>query len=49
MSTSTGERTTVEVKADLHQRLKDLKEYESMSFHDLIREMADVYENQNQR
>lgn len=46
MSASTAERTTVEVKRDVHQRLKNLKEYDSMSFNDLIRDMADVYENQ---
>lgn len=46
MSASATEReiTTVEVKRGLHQRLKGLKEFDSMSFHDLIEDMADVYE-----
>lgn len=37
-------KTTVEVGRDLHSRLKNLRQYPSMSFHDLIDEMADVYE-----
>jgi hypothetical protein len=48
MSATSQERdiTTVEVKRDLHSRLEDLKQYPSMSFNDLIAEMADIYENQ---
>ncbi|GGN27025.1 BfmA/BtgA family mobilization protein [Halarchaeum nitratireducens] len=39
-----NERTTVEIKRDLHDRLERLKPYESMSYHDLIDKMADEFE-----
>lgn len=45
MSPTTREVTTVEVSRDLHRRLKELKPYDSVTFNDLIEEMADVYEN----
>lgn len=48
MSASTREVTTVEVSKELHRRLKDLKPYSSVSFNDLIADMADVYENQQE-
>jgi len=44
MSGRSREVTTVEVSKDLHQRLKTLKPYDSVSFNDLIRDMADVYD-----
>ncbi|MFC3957578.1 DUF7557 family protein [Halovivax cerinus] len=46
MAQAQPERTTVDVSRSLHQRLEDLKPYESVSFNDLIAEMADVYESQ---
>jgi len=42
--TASDERTTVEIKRDLHRRLKDVRPYDSMSFHDLIEDMVDQYE-----
>lgn len=35
---------TIRVTADLHERLEDLKPYDSMTFNELIEEMADAYE-----
>lgn len=36
--------TNVRVSDDTHRQLKDLRPYDSMSFDELIREMADQYE-----
>lgn len=41
-----AERTTIAVKQSTHQRLKELKPYGSMSFGELIEELADSYENE---
>lgn len=43
-TTAGNMRTTVEIKRDLHRRLKEIRPYESMSFHDLIEDMADQYD-----
>ena len=41
--------TTVAVRPPVHERLKSLRPYDSMSFSDLIDDMADTYEeNPNQ-
>lgn len=40
------ERTTVQIHRPLHRRLKNLAPYESMTFQEVIDEMADVYEQQ---
>jgi predicted CopG family antitoxin len=41
--------TTVAVRHPVHERLKSLRPYDSMSFSDLIDDMADTYEeNPNQ-
>lgn len=45
-ASSEREITTVQVSKALHSRLDDLKPYDSMSFNDLLEEMADKYENQ---
>lgn len=37
---------TIRVSEELHTRLEKLKPYESMTFDELIDEMADVYEKQ---
>lgn len=39
-----NDRTTLWVSSDTHSRLSDLKPYDSMSFDDLLTEMADIYE-----
>lgn len=44
MPATSREVTTVEVSKDLHQRLKKLKPYDSVSFNDLIEDMADSWE-----
>ena len=36
--------TTVAVRHPVHERLKSLRPYDSMSFSDLIDDMADTYE-----
>lgn len=36
--------TNVRVTDDTHRRLKELRPYDSMSFDELIQEMADQYE-----
>lgn len=36
---------TIRVSESTHERLEELKPYDSMSFDDLIQEMADVYED----
>lgn len=38
--------TTVQIGRDLHRRLKDIRPYNSMSFHELIEDMADTYEKE---
>lgn len=38
------EITTVQVNRDLHQRLKEIRPFKSMSFNDLIEDMADQYD-----
>lgn len=48
MATSARERTTVEVKRPTHQRLEELKPYDSMSFDEFISETLDVWENQQE-
>lgn len=51
MSATAEERdiTTVQVSRELHSRLESLKLYDSVSFNDLIEEMADVYEAQERK
>lgn len=39
--------TTLTVRPDLHDRLARLKPYDSMSFNELLHEMADEYEREN--
>ena len=36
--------TTLMVPKSLHSRLAELKPYETMSYHELVSEMADQYE-----
>ena len=48
MSATTRDVTTVEVSKDLHQRLERLKPYSSVSFNDLIEDMADTWEANQQ-
>jgi predicted CopG family antitoxin len=36
---------TIRVSESTHERLNDLKPYDSMTFDELIEEMAEVYEN----
>lgn len=43
-STSERETTTVTIHRSTHEQLKKLRQYDSMSFDDLISEMADTYE-----
>ena len=38
------ERKTITVREQTHQRLENLKPYETVSFDELLNEMADVYE-----
>jgi hypothetical protein len=45
-ATSERETTTVTVHRSTHRRLKEVRPFESMSFDDLISEMADVYEQE---
>lgn len=42
------EPTTVQVHRSTHSRLEELRPYDSMSFNELIEEMADVYEEQRE-
>lgn len=44
MSSAESESTTVKVSRETHARLKNLKQFDSMSFDELIDDMADVYE-----
>lgn len=39
--------TSVRVHRDTHRRLKDLKPYDSVTFDEFLREMADVYEERD--
>ena len=41
--------TTVTVRQELYGRLKELKPYESMSYNELISEMADEYDQEARR
>jgi hypothetical protein len=38
------ERTTIQVRENTRKRLSDLKPYPSVSYDDLLQEMADTYE-----
>ena len=38
--------TTLGIRKSIHSRLTELKPYESMSFNDLLNEMADSYEGE---
>lgn len=49
MNMAASNRTTVEIKRNLHQRLEGLRPYDSMSWHEFIEEMADVYEHERSR
>jgi hypothetical protein len=40
-----SEYTSLHVHTDVHERLKSLKPYESMSFNDLLVDMADEYDS----
>lgn len=44
MTAKSRQVTTIEVSKSLHQRLKQLKPYDSVTFNDLISEMADNWE-----
>lgn len=44
MASAQEDRTTVQVKRRTHTRMKELRPYDSMTFDEFIREMADVYE-----
>lgn len=37
-------RTTIQVESDVRDELEQLKPYESMSFNDLLKDMAERYE-----
>lgn len=39
-----SERTTIQVREDTRKRLANLKPYPSVSYDDLLRDMADTYE-----
>jgi predicted CopG family antitoxin len=41
---STVERTTISVRDETHRRLRGLKPYDSVSFDELLQDMADHYE-----
>lgn len=45
-STTDQEFTTVRVKTTTHSRLDELKPYDSITFDELLIEMADVYERE---
>lgn len=37
--------TSLGIREEVHERLSELKPYESMSFNDLLDDMADAYES----
>jgi hypothetical protein len=42
------EWTCLGIRESVHSRLTDLKQYESMSFNDLLNDMADTYEGERE-
>ena len=44
MSSQNSRNTTVGVSEQTHERLKELKPYDSVSFDEFINELADVWE-----
>lgn len=46
MAASEREITTIQISRSLHKELGDIKPYDSMSWEDLIEDMADQYDPQ---
>lgn len=40
--------TTVTVRREVHDRLRSLKEYDSMSYNELLTELADAYDRRGE-
>jgi hypothetical protein len=45
-SASMGKRTSVQLQEETRKRLAELKPFSSMSYDDLLNDMADVYESE---
>lgn len=43
MSVGSQKRTTVTIQESTHERLKEVKPYESLSWDEFLRELADEY------